>query len=424
VIDRGATSSPRNAFVVAEGSLMRRIRIIVTFAVLCFTGLALASNAAAGDFADDPCSTVSGDNYICPTATAGTAYALDIKLKEPWPGCTDMAVSSGTFPPGLSLSSDSGSIRGTPTTPGSYTFYITVTWSSTGGCISQPPSDRKFTINVNGRLIVTTTGLPDANISQAYTAPALTASGGTVSSWSLASGSLPTGLTLNANGVISGTPTQSGAFGFSVQANGSPNNDTKQLTLFVLAPLDLGLAPAGTAVTAQPVAVNMKLTTPFSWGVKATGGREPYTYSADTLPAGIALNADGTVTGTPTLAGQTKSTITVKDARGTADTLQVTFTTKALLAFHKTKQPRVGKIGKVYSWRLPVAGASETKVFLVSGAIPPGLSLDEATGLLSGTPLTAGTFKVKFWVLGDAGTQISKTYKLKIQDVKRIIASR
>jgi len=406
---------------------MRRIRIIVTLAVLCFTGLAFASNAAAGDFADEPCSTASGDNYICPTATAGAAYSIDIQLKEPWPGCTSIAVSSGVFPPGLSLSSDSGSIRGTPTTPGSYTFFLTVTWSSTGGCVSQSPSDRKFTINVNPpvqRLIVTTAGLPDANIGQAYTSPALSASGGTVSSWSLASGTLPAGLTLGANGVISGTPTQSGAFGFTVQANGSPNNDTKQLSLFVLAPLDLGLAPAGTAVTAQPVVVNMKLTTPFSWGVKATGGREPYTYSADTLPAGIALNADGTVTGTPTSAGQTKSTITVKDVNGTTDTLKVTFTTKALLAFHKTKQPRVGKVGRLYSWRLPVTGASGTKVFLVSGVIPPGLSLDEASGLLSGTPLTAGTFKVKFWVLGDAGTQISRTYRLKIQDVKRITASR
>jgi hypothetical protein len=31
---------------------------------------------------------------------------------------------------------------------------------------------------------------------------------------------------------------------------------------------------------------------------------------------------------------------------------------------------------------------------------------------------------VKFWVLGDSGTQISKTYKLRIQDVKRVTASR
>jgi len=167
----------------------------------------------------------------------------------------------------------------------------------------------------------------------------------------------------------------------------------------------------------------MKLATPVSWGIKATGGREPYTYSATKLPAGVTLNPDGTVTGTPTVAGVTKSTITVKDARATTDTLQVTFTTQALLAFHKTKLPKVGTVGKTYSWRLPVGGASETKIFLVSGRIPPGLELDEETGFLTGTPLAAGTFKVKFWALGDSGTQVSKTYRIKI-GAKRVVASR
>ena len=168
----------------------------------------------------------------------------------------------------------------------------------------------------------------------------------------------------------------------------------------------------------------MKLATPFTWGVKATGGREPYTYTADALPAGITLNPDGTVTGTPTRAGVTRSTITVKDVRGTADTLRVTFTTQALLAFHKTKVAKVGKVGKVYSWRLPVAGASETKIFLVSGRIPPGLELDEETGFLTGTPLVPGTYRVKFWVLGDSGTQVSKTYRIKIQGAPPTVASR
>jgi large repetitive protein len=412
---------------------MRRIRIIVTFAVLCLTGLAFASNAAAGNFDEGAMGCAGEDPATCPTATVGQPYSLTIYLtrdsaSDPPRGgdfdCATFSVSSGSFPPGLSVSSE-GTISGTPTAAGRYDFYLTVRYDKGPGC-GKTPSDDRFVINVNPqvqRLIVATSGLPDATINQAYTAPALSASGGTVSSWSLASGTLPTGLTLGSNGVISGTPTQSGVFTFTVQANGSPNNDTKQLSLFVLAPLDLGLAPAGTPVTAQPVPVTMKLATPFSWGVKATGGREPYTYTADKVPAGITLNPDGTFTGTPTLAGATRSTITVKDARGTADTLQVTFTTRALLAFHKTKRPRVGKVGQLYSWRLPVAGASETKVFLASGAVPPGLVLEEETGLLSGTPLTAGTFKVKFWVLGDAGTQISKTYRLKIQDVRRSAAS-
>jgi hypothetical protein len=412
--------------VAAEGSLMRRIRILSVLAIAGFAVLALASATPAGDFADGPCFEQSGiDGKVCPTATQGQAYEVKFTLKE-YEGCDVFTVSSGSFPPGLTLSTDEGVARGTPTQAGNYNFYITVTYS---GCpIPKNGSDQRYIINVNPpvqRLIVTTPSLPDAPIGQAYSAQ-LAAGGGTVSSWSLAPGlgNLPDGLTLASNGVISGTPTKSGSFTFTVQANGSPNNDTKQLSLFVLAPLDLGLAPNGTPVTRQPVPVNMKLATPFAWGVKATGGREPYVYSANTLPAGVTLNPDGTLTGTPTRAGVTRSTFTVKDAAGTSDTLNVTFTTQALLAFNKKKTPRVGSVGRAYTWRLPVSGASVTKIFTASGTIPPGLSLDEDTGVLSGTPLAPGSFRAKFWVLGDAGTQISKSYRIKIQGPARATAGR
>ena len=413
---------------------MHRLRLILSVAFACAAGAIFVPGAGAGNF-DEGAMGCSGENpAICPTGTVGQPYSLTIFLTRDSPNdpprggdfdCATFQVSSGSFPPGLSIS-DEGIISGTPAAAGSYDFYLTVRYNKEPSC-GKTPSDDRFVININPakpRLIVSTTALPDATINQAYTAPALSASGGTVSSWTLAGGTLPTGLTLNPNGVISGTPTQSGLFTFTVQANGDGTSDTKQLAIFVLAPLDLGLAPNGTPTTAQPLAVSMKLATPFTWGVKATGGREPYTYTANALPAGLTLNADGTVTGTPTRAGVTRSTITVKDARGTTDTLRVTFTTQALLAFHKTKTARVGQVGKVYSWRLPVAGASETKIFLASGNIPPGLSLDEETGFLTGTPLAAGTYRVKFWVLGDSGTQVSKTYRIKIQGAPSTVASR
>ena len=253
------------------------------------------------DFADGSCPTQAGDSYLCPTATAGESYALDITLKEPWPGCTNMRVSSGSLPPGLSLSSE-GNIRGTPTAGGSFPFYITVL-SDVAPCVkgANSDSDRKFVINVNGakpRLIVATGSLPDGNINQAYTAPALAASGDTVNSWSLAGGTLPPGLTLASSGVISGTPTQSGSFAFSVQANGNGTSDTKQLSIFVLAPLELqtlvGKKPPTTGLTAK-AAVSASLTT----GLKAVGARVPYVFSSNgALPPGIALDAaTGALTG-------------------------------------------------------------------------------------------------------------------------------
>jgi hypothetical protein len=400
---------------------MRRFRILIIAAgACCLAALALASAAPASDFADQPCSTEVGDAYQCPTATAGAAYAIDINVKEPWPGCTSMRVSSGGLPPGLSLSSE-GNIRGTPTAAGSYSFYITVSWSDTPPCVrgSNSDSDRKFVINVGGtvqRLVVATASLPDANLGQAYTSPALAASGGTVSSWSLASGALPAGLTLGSNGVISGTPTQSGTFGFTVQANGSPNNDQKQLSLFVLAPLELqtmtGKKPPTTGLTAK-AAVNAAVTT----GVKAVGGRGPYAFtSTGTLPPGITLDANtGAITGTGTTAGRFSSTVTVTDATGAKVTVPWSFTILPLLDFAKGKGFAAGKVGRLYTARIPVSGKdAKTAQFALSGQIPPGLELDETTGRLTGTLLKAGNYRVRVFAFSANGAPISKVFRIRV----------
>src|SRR4029079_11231357 len=269
-------------------------------------------------------------------------------LKEPWPNCTEFKVTSGAFPPGLSISDD-GNVRGTPTAAGTYTFYLTVFWKSGGdaACVSQSPSDRKFTININGakpRLVVVTPSLPDANLGQAYAPPALQASGDTVNSWTLAGGALPAGLTLAANGVISGTPTQSGTFSFNVQANGNGTSDTRGLSIFVLAPLELqslvGKKPPTAGWTAKTT-VNAPITT----GVKAVGGRAPYTFSsAGALPPGVSLDAaTGAVTGAATSAGKFSSTVTVTDSTGAKVSVPWSFNILPLIDFAKGKGLPPGK---------------------------------------------------------------------------------
>jgi hypothetical protein len=414
--------------VVAEGSSMRRIRILVVTVIACIGALGIVSQASAGDFADDPCPLESGDNYLCPSATAGSPYALDVKLKEPWPGCTRFAVSSGAFPPGLSVSDD-GNIRGTPTAAGSYTFYLTVSWASDGGCVSQSPSDRKFTINVNPgtgappppptpavTLSVSTASLPDANINQAYTSPGLTATGATVNSWSLAGGSLPAGLTLGSNGVITGTPTQSGTFSFTAQANASGASATKQLSLFVIAPLAMQTlvdkTPPETGLTAKRL-VNQPLAT----GVKAVGGRGPYTFSTEgTVPPGLTVDpATGKLTGAGTTAGRYPFTVTVTDAAGTKASVAWHVTILPLLDFRKGKGLPIGHVNQPYSARIPIGGKdSSTAEFAIAGKIPPGLELDEA-GLLTGTLLKTGVYRIKVYAFPESGAPIVKVFSLRVR---------
>ena len=317
------------------------------------------------------------------------------------------------------LASDEGVARGTPTQAGSFTFYITVSYS----CGLKSASDQQYTINVNGgtppkpKLTVTTPSLPDANLNVAYTAPALQASGDTVNSWALAGGALPAGLTLAANGVISGTPTQSGTFSFNVQANGNGTSDTRALSIFVLAPLELqslvGKKPPTNGWTAKTT-VNAPLTT----GVKAVGGRAPYTFSsAGALPPGITLDAaTGAVTGAATSSGKFASTITVTDATGAKVSAPWSFNILPLIDFSKGKGLPAGKVARPYSAKFPVTGKeARTAEFAIAGQIPPGLQLDETTGRLTGTLLKPGSYRIRVFAFSTTGTPISKVFSLRVR---------
>ena len=155
-----------------------------------------------------------------PSGNQGTPYSGTVSATGGVSPFT-WSVSSGSLPPGLSLGASTTSsvtITGTPSTQGTFNFTIKVTDSS-GAFGTQPLS---IAINAPLPLKVTTTTLPDGVLNAAYPATTLQAAGGVPPfSWTLTSGSLPTGLTLATNGGISGTPTATGTFDFTVQVSDS-----------------------------------------------------------------------------------------------------------------------------------------------------------------------------------------------------------
>ena len=164
-----------------------------------------------------------------PAATQNVAYNQQLgaaggTLPYTW------ILSAGSLPAGLSLSG-SGDISGTPTVTGTSSFTVQVTDAS-----SQTAS-RALSIAVTstgGPLSIVTTSLAGATQNVAYS-QTLSATGGTTPyTWSLASGALPAGLSLSNSGTISGTPTQSGVFSFTVQVQDSSSHTaTRSLTLNV-----------------------------------------------------------------------------------------------------------------------------------------------------------------------------------------------
>ena len=400
---------------------MRRISKILTLVVLV-SGRVASSTRRGRLRATSPTGRARGEpTKLCPTATAGQSYSAQFTLKEPGDCGPSFGVSSGALPPGLSLASDEGVARGTPTQAGSYTFYITVSYTSCRTCKSPPPT-QQFTINVSPQVLrafVATNSLPDANIGQAYTAPALTAQNATsISSWTLAGGTLPPGLTLNPNGQISGTPTASGQFAFTVQANASPNNDTKSLSIFVLAPLELQALDGKKAPTTGFAAKSLAQRGAHD---RRQGGRRTRRLHVrerrraaagrDARPVDRARSP-----GTGTRAGTFASTITVTDQAGAKLSLPFRITILPLLDFVVGKTLPTGRVDRFYSAKLPVKGKDSTKAFFaLAGKIPPGLEYNELTRRLEGTLLKAGTYRLRVYAFSANGAPISKLFTIKVR---------
>lgn len=172
-----------------------------------------------------------------PSGAVATSYSATLQATGGIPPYAWMIVS-GILPPGLSLNQNTGVISGTPTAAG--TWAITV--QATDGQVPADTATRGLSITVAAApepdpLVITTTNLPSARRNKNYNRT-LTASGGTTPyTWSIVGGSLPPGLSLNANtGVISGRPTTLGTFAFTVQVRDSqstPATTTKGLSITV-----------------------------------------------------------------------------------------------------------------------------------------------------------------------------------------------
>jgi Putative Ig domain len=300
------------------------------------------------------------------------------------------SISSGTLPAGLSLNASTGVISGTPSSPAtsdSLTFKVTDS--------STPPQSTPKILSLTitpATLAITTASLPNGNVGSAYSVT-LAASGGiSPYTWSLASGTLPAGLSLNAaTGAITGTPTASvnnTPLTFGVQDSGSPKqNITANLTLTI------ETATLTVTTTSLP---NGQVGSAYSTSLAATGGTTPYTWSitGGALPAGLGLNAStGAITGTPT-AAVTSSSITFKvtDSGSPVQTAPKTLTitiAPATLTITTTSLPN-GQVGSAYSYSLAAKGGTTPYTwFITSGALPAGLSLNPSTGAITGTPTTA-----------------------------------
>lgn len=149
-------------------------------------------------------------------------------------------------------------------------------------------------------LAIGTSKLPDAVANIPYGALIEATGGSAPYTWSLvAPGSLPTGLSLNTSGVISGTPFggTTGDYNFVVQVRDAQGTTLqKQMVIKYTAATPAETTPYVTT-TALPTG---KVGVPYITVVTAAGGTPPYDWSAEALPAGLTMTTTGVISGTPT----------------------------------------------------------------------------------------------------------------------------
>ena len=317
-----------------------------------------------------------------PSATQNVPYSTALTAAGGIPPYTWSIGTSNLQ--GLSIGSSSGIISGTLAASGSFPVLVTLS-DSTGASVT-----KSYTLNVGNSVTITTPSLPGGPPNVAYSA-SLTAAGGSVPyHWSVLTGNLPTGLTLDDNGLIHGTPAAQGAFQFTVKVTDSVQGTaTKAFTI--------------TIGTIQPLTITTSLIgaslgKPYSQTLTATGGTQPvttWTTTSGTLPAGLSLNqSTGAITGTPTALGTASFTIQALDSAGGAASKSFTISVASPVTI--SAADFTSSVGVAVSQNVTAGGGVPPYTFSITstGSLPGGLQLGASTGTISGAPNATGTFPV------------------------------
>lgn len=328
-----------------------------------------------------------------PDATQSVAYSTTFAATGgSGSGYTFQLLNSG--PPGLTLSS-SGTLSGTPTTAGAFTFTVSVTDGS-GNALSQG-----FNLNVKAApLKITTTG-PFANVAVASSVNLTFAATGGYLPYTFSGSGLPPGTSIASNGTLSGTPTQPGTFNFTIMVTDRTGTTASQ---------QYSMTVTGTGLTMSGSLGDGTVGTAYSAGLTASGGVAPYNWSATGVPPGLTFSG-GSLTGTPTTAGTYTVVVTLTDSLTGKATQSFTVTISAPALTVGGTLPN-GAVLTAYSATLSATGGTPPYTWTFSG-LPGGLT-GNANGSVSGTATTPGTYSITATVNDSAKHSASQTFSVTI----------
>lgn len=258
--------------------------------------------------------TLSITTGSMPTATVGSSYMMILGASGGTSPYT-WKITSGSLPGGISLGTSTGKVSGTPKAEGTSSFTVRVQDSND----LTASAALRISVETSGShstLSITTGGMPSGMVGASYKVT-LAASGGTTPyKWSITSGSLPAGLSLNSStGLIGGVPSEQQSASFIVKVTDSAENTAQ-------GGFSLNISAKGrgsTLTITTPLLPGGQVSKSYWATLTASNGRAPYTWSVvpalGVLPSGLSLNAStGTISGTPTKGGISVFTAQVADS--------------------------------------------------------------------------------------------------------------
>ncbi|RMG06357.1 MAG: hypothetical protein D6731_25960 [Planctomycetota bacterium] len=372
-----------------------------------------------------------------PGGSVGVPYEAGVRLDDGGVGPTfSWAVVAGAIPPGLALIGTGREVllRGTPVSGGTFAFDL----RASDDADPSRTDTRSYTVVVGaggGAPEIGAVGTLEAPVGLPFSR-GLSADGGQGPlAWSLTSGSLPAGVFLDPFagrlvGTPLGPPASNAVCVQTTDANGQTDTTPD------------GACAAGEEVVVDVVPNPVRLVTyglddgtagaPYSAFVDAEGGvGSSYTWSvsAGALPPGLSLTPAGlraAITGTPTVPGSFAFTLTVADdaQAGAIDRQDYLVKIDAPAGSPRitTSSLPTGTVGQPYAASIAATGGVPGYSFAVrTGALPAGLSLDPATGALSGTPTVSGEATFTVEATDAAAGAATRIFTLAVNDAPRIV---
>jgi len=344
---------------------------------------ALPAGAQSISFAAIPNHNV-GDVFTI-TPTASSALDIDVTVVS-GPATVATTGTSGATPLSLRV------FTVTTTGPGIVTLQARQAGRAAAPAFTANLLQQSF--NVVGVPIITNSPLTAAGTVGTPFSFTITALG---SPTSYAASPLPAGLSIvAATGVITGTPTTVGTTNVLLGATNAIGTGNATLAITVAA---AGVAPL---ITNSPLTAAGTVGTLFSFTITASGS--PTSYAASPLPAGLSIvAATGVIVGTPTTAGTTNVLLGATNAAGTGNvTLTITVAAAAVAPIITGPPNAPGTIGTPFSYTITASGSPTS---YTASPLPAGLSIVAATGVITGTPTTAGTSVVTLGATNASGTR-------------------